>query len=880
MTVVSGSDPELLERDELLASLEARLDRAAGAEGSVALVAGEAGAGKSTLVSVLAARAGRRALVLEGGCDPLSTPRPLGPLYDIASTRDSGLEEILHSDREPYAIFAMVLERIRHSIRPVLVVLEDLHWSDEATLDFVRFIGRRVGGSKALVVLTYRDDEVGPEHPMRTVIGQLLRLPTTTRFHVPPLSERAVAQLAAGRALDAHRLHEMTGGNAFFVTEVIAAGGRLPETVQAAVLARVSRLRDTPRRVVEAVSIAPRSLEIDRVASLVEAGVADVDEAIGSGVVLGDRALLRFRHELARAAVEESLPHTRRLDLHRRMLASLIDEESPDPSRLTHHAIRAEAAELVVEHAPRAAADAARRGAHKEAVSFYEAALRTDLLPPDAAAELRLELALELRLVDRQLESMKEAERAAAFFRDVGDVRLLARSLSALSTVQWRTHDIGGARRSVDEAVDLLRPLGPSPDLAFALQESGYFHMLARHAEPAFEAAGQAMEMAEAAGSREVALAVKLLLGTIELVVGEPHRGALLLREVHGEAERAGDERTVNLSLSMLGSGGGEARLYAEALRALSQGVELGLATDQDYMVDYERSWLARIAFEQGRWDEAATHAEQVVANSPNETGIAVVTARGALGRVRVRRGDPRGREVLEQVLAVADLHEIQHVWSPMSGLAEHRWLSGRREDMEPVLTDGYRRALDTDSPWARGELGFWMWKAGAIDRPPDGAAEPFALQMRGDWRGAAEAWGVIGCPYEVALALLDGDGDAVLEAVAEFDALGARPAASLARARLRELGIESIPRRPTEETRANPAGLTTRQLEVLQLLAAGLSNAEIAQQLFISMKTVEHHASAVYAKLGVATRTRAVAAARELGVIEDRPGDDGPTTK
>jgi DNA-binding CsgD family transcriptional regulator len=208
----------------------------------------------------------------------------------------------------------------------------------------------------------------------------------------------------------------------------------------------------------------------------------------------------------------------------------------------------------------------------------------------------------------------------------------------------------------------------------------------------------------------------------------------------------------------------------------------------------------------------------------------------------------------------------MQHVWSPLCGLAELAWLQGSTDEIPPILGDIFERALATDSPWARGEVGFWMWKAGAIDSPPDDAAEPFALQISGSWRQAADVWREIGCPYEVALALADGDEDSMLEAVAIFDSLGARPASQWLRSRLRDLGAQSIPRGPTEQTRSNPAGLTTRQVEVLGLMTLGLTNSEIAEKLFISKKTVEHHVSAIYGKLGVTTRAKAIAWAGESG--------------
>lgn len=852
-----------------MAGLGEHLDAAASGEGSLVLVAGEAGAGKTSLVRSFAQSVPAGTLVMQGACDPLTTPRPLSPLYDFANQPEVGLDDLDLETNDNLAIFNEVLERLRFSARPVLTIIEDVHWADQATLDFVRFVGRRVADSKAVVVCTYRDDEVGPDHPLRPVLGQLIPLSSTHKYSIPSLSAQAVSVMTEGTGMDPIRLHALTGGNAFFVTEVIAGGQDLPTSVQDAVLARLSRLGSGARDVVQAVSIAPRELEVER-ALLLGNNVDDIDAAVSSGVILGDGKRLRFRHELARNAVEKSVPPAKRYSLHRRMLALLTEEDPPDHARLAHHAIQAESPQLTVEHAPAAAAEAERKGANKEAIAFYEATLaHAEMMDADTAAEVRVKLSFQLRIVDRQEDSRSEASAAVDHYRTTGAKHDLAVALDRLASAQWQLHDIPGSRASIDESIELLRDLGPSRDLAYALYHSSHLHMLARHGEPALREIAAAREIAVATGSADVVWMAEMMLGTIEIVVGDADKGARILQESKADAKRNDDLHAAAVALTMLGSGGGEARLYPEARAALEEGIEQGLAADQDYSVSYNRAWLARIAFEQGRWDEAVTHAELVDKTSQARTGIAMVTATGALGRVRVRRGDPRGRETLQRLLLTESENEIQHVWSPICGLAEYHWLNGGLAEMEPVLADGYRRALDTDSAWARGELGFWMWRAGLIDHPPDNAAVPFASQIMGDWESSAGAWREIGCPYEVALALADGSEEAKLEALAIFDSLGARPMADRLRALLRDEGATSIPRGPTKTTSSNPGGLTERQLEVMQLIADGLTNNEIADKLFVSKRTVEHHVSAIYGKLGVGTRAMAINAAAKIGAVE-----------
>lgn len=861
----------LLEREDQLTTLQALLESARSGAGSLALVGGEAGSGKTSLLHELVGRVGDAAAVIEGACDPLSTPRPLSPLLDFAADPASGLRHLHDHGLGVMEMFTAVLERLRESARPVLMIVEDVHWADEGTLDFLRFIGRRVGDTKALVVCTYRDDEVGPDHPLRLVLGQLGPMGSTHRLDIRPLSIDAVTTLTSGLPIEAGALHQVTGGNAFYVTEVVASGEGLPTTVQDAVLARIGRLEGRRRRIVEAVSIAPRSLEIERVGALIGATTADIDETVSSGVILAAGSSLRFRHELARAAVESSIPSARRLELHRKMLSLLVEADPPDLARLAHHAVRADAGDLVAAHAPVAAEEASRRGSHKEAVSFYQASL-SYLEPVEVgrAAELRLELVKELSIVDRPHDALRQATLASDYYRNAAQTDCLAAALVHMAGAQWALADPPAARATIDEAIDLLTHLGPSRDLAHALLVSSRFYMLARRGRPASRLIERSLTMADEVGADDVASMACRTVGCIEIIVGDARRGTAVLKQIKEEAVLGRELHKVILVLSDLGSGGGEARLYDEAIAALEEGIVRGLAADEDYFVAYSRSWLARIAFEQGRWDEAVEYAELVDATSPSRIGIAVVTARGALGRVRIRRGDPSGRQLLENTLQLGVRHELQHVWSSICGLAEHAWLSGRVELMPAIIGDAYRRALDTDSAWARGEIGFWMWQAGAIDSPPHTAAEPFALQMAGNWREASEAWRKIGCPYEVAMALIDGDEPALLEALSIFDSLGARPAGAMVRSRLRGIGVSSIPRGPIRQTLSNPAGLTSRQLEVLGLIVSGMSNGEIATQLFVSKKTVEHHVSAVFSKLGVTTRAKAIAAASRLSPFEE----------
>ena len=385
------TDRELVERDEVLDALSGLLAGATHQGGRLVLLAGEAGIGKTSVVVELTRMWADRSLVLMGACDPLDTPRPLSPLLDIAADPQSGITDLVAAGVTGYDLYGAMVERLGGTVRPTLVVVEDIHWADDATLDFLRYLGRRVENTTAVVVATYRDDELGARPDLRRLLGDLAtRRDAVIRVTLAALSVEAVALLAGRAGADAAEavsIHRRTGGNPFYVTEVLAAGAGLPATVQDSVLARTSRLDPEAHRVVETVSVAPRSLEPGELEALMPGAEEAADRAVAAGVLDFDGAALRFRHELARSAVEAALAPMRRIDLHRSMVNLLVARESTDLARIVHHAVVVGDDPLVRSFAPPAAEQAIARGSIREAVRFYQIAVdRAD--EADARADL------------------------------------------------------------------------------------------------------------------------------------------------------------------------------------------------------------------------------------------------------------------------------------------------------------------------------------------------------------------------------------------------------------------------------------------------------------------------------------------------------------
>jgi len=245
----------------------------------------------------------------------------------------------------------------------MVLELDDVHWADEATLDILRFLGRRLTGTRLLILAAFRSEEVSADHPLTVVMGELAASPGVIRMQLPTLSRNGVRQVLndANSALDAGEVFQRTGGNPFYVTEVLAAGSdHVPATVRDAVLARVSRLSPAAREVAAAASVLGRPAEADFLTQVAAQKLSAVDECLGQGVLVADDEAIGFRHELARQAVEGSLSQAQRATAHSRALAGLLARGSADHRRLAHHAAGCGDRAAVAHHAPLAAARAAR----------------------------------------------------------------------------------------------------------------------------------------------------------------------------------------------------------------------------------------------------------------------------------------------------------------------------------------------------------------------------------------------------------------------------------------------------------------------------------------------------------------------------------------
>jgi DNA-binding CsgD family transcriptional regulator/tetratricopeptide (TPR) repeat protein len=871
----AGAEPGgLLERSDELTSLTRAADAVLDEHvGRLVLVGGEAGAGKTALLREFCR--GREAeRILWGSCEALLTPAPLGAMFEVAEQSGGELAEVVDGEPRPHDVAAAIVREFNRR-RPTILVLEDLQWADEATLDVLKLLARRLERAKALILASYREDELDRMHPVRVVLGELAGTSGVDRLAVPPLSVQAVAALAEPLGADAEDLHRKTGGNPFFVVEALAAGGSvIPDTVRDAVLARTARLSDAARKLLEAVAIAPPQADIWLLEALTGGEIGALDECLSAAVLTSSADAVAFRHELARLAVDGTLSPARRLALHRAALEALsASRRGLDLDRLAHHAESAGDAPATLRFAPQAAERASSLGAHREAAAHYGRAIRFAAGAPTEERALLLERRSYECYLSGQFEAAIEAQQAAlACHRERGD-RLREgdslRSLGRLLGFGGRPEEGAEACR---EAVTVLELLEPGRELALAYATLSQRCLNWDDAAGAIAWGTRARELAERLGDTEILVYALINVGAAEFRGGRDE-GREELELSLELARTAGLEDYVGRAYVGLVWGSVRERSFELANRYLGDGLEYC----EEHGLEYWRLFLlasrARCALDQGRWSEAAETAA-AVQRDPRSWPVPRVCALTVLGLVRVRRGEPGGEPLLAEALANAQPSgELQQIAPAVAALAEEAWLGGRPAEVAQLTEAALELAIQSGADWEAGELASWRSRSG-IGEPDVLAAQPHALQLAGDWQGAAELWSRLGCPYEAALALAEADDEALgRHALEELRGLGADPAVAVVARRLRERGVRGLPRGPRASTRENPAGLTARELEVLALVAQGLRNADVADRLFVSEKTVDHHVSAVLRKLGARTRAEASAEAVRLGVVTAKDG-------
>lgn len=855
----------LLERVDELTQLGAAARAAADGRGVVALVHGEAGIGKTAVVQALPSRlpAGTRLLV--GWCDALSTPRTLGPLKDVAAQLGSGVMAALAAG-ERDAVMAALRDALGQGPVTALVV-EDAHWADEATVDALRFLVRRLHDLRLLLMLTYRDDELVGDHPLTDLLGDLGHAEGVVRLPLRRLSRRAVTELVGDCPVDPAVVHRLTDGNPYLATELIASAGHdgVPATVIDGVLARLRRLPPDAQAIVAQLSVLPGVVPGVLVDTLAAGSWQAIAAAERRGLLTVGLGSVRFRHELTRQAVLDSLGGARRVELERAALRALEVTSTADLSQLVHHAVACSDAASLARYGPAAAREAVASGAHREAVRHYETVLaHEELFAPAELADLWDEYAVELYTTALGTRIVAAGRRAVALRRTLGEPAPLARSLRWLSRFCW----YAGERAAAEEAAAQARTAAEATDdealVGLTLSNQAQLAMLADEEEQAIALAERAVGIARRTHDAELLSHALNNLGTALFRRGDDGRAALdesiavaLAVDDHEDACRG----YVNLGWALLD------RYDLDAAETLvREGIAHAAQAEFLAFWQYLQAVWARVQLGRARWAETRATLMRLSPDAPPSWCVAL-GVRACL-EARTGTGDPIA--VVREGWALARrLDEPQRILPMAAAALEVAALTATRPVLEATAV--YREARRQGEAHLVAELGYRLGAVGApIEDAQDLAAQapdsPYALMAVGRWQEAAARWRLLGWTYQQAEALAHSpdlaDNLAALEMLDRMDAVAL---AQRVRRSLRGRGATGVPRGPAPATRIDPAGLTARQRAVMRHLADGLTNAEIAARLTLSVRTVDSHVAAILAKLGVGTRQEAAERYRAL---------------
>lgn len=874
----------LIERAPESATLRRELHGIAESGRAIAVI-GDAGSGKTSLLAEVLDRDASGVRVLRGLCDPLATPRPLGPIGEVLEQLAAGRTR-RGDDDAPRTPAAPVERRLIDVVaaQPTVLVIEDAQWIDAASVEVLRHLVRRIDGLPVLLVLSFRDTEVGFGHPLQPLLGDLARTERASRLVLSPLSPEGVGELLGGRA-DAARVHEVTGGNPFFVSEIARHPGELlPATVRDAVLASATSLGRDDLDTLQLIAVAPDGLD-DRLLPPLGIDVPALRRLEATGLLVRTRRGVGFRHELARLSIAEAIEPGVEPLLHRRLLDAFEQLGSRDAAILTHHAVAAVDGPRVLRYATLAAAEATRAASHTEAVAFLGLALeQLGEDDPDTRAErarLLEELSTEQYMVSLLPEAVRSISSALRLREELGDPDGIADAHNRRAIVEYYS----ARRRAAETHAELAVEAGAGLEASASAQATLAYLAYRRHDLSGARALLAGAPAREGLGDGSTAaLRLSITEAASDLVNGSLASRGLLLLHASTAIERSLDEvgTTAYSNLSAIDI---EQRRFREAEAVLAQSIPLTIERDIPICSQWQTGMRARLHLLRGRWTASAEDAAAVI--DEHGAPLAVIWPHLVQALLGLRRGDADTATVdthLDTAWRHAlELGESLMILAVLAGFAERAWHTGDRDgrldDLAPHLE---LAATLPGTEWAIGELLVWMDRAGRARIGLDGSAGaiwrqavdpariagPHRLELEGRHDEAAARWHELGAPYDAAMVAIHGaDRDAASRALSALDALGVDASAARAREVLAARGIRSLPARGRTSTRANPSGLTNRQLDVARLVAQGLTNAELAERLFISPKTADHHVSAILTKLGLASRRDVIRAAGELGL-------------
>lgn len=830
----------LLERETELAVLHDRLARAQRGAGGVVLLCGEAGIGKSSVLdSVLKDCAPGFATGL-GYCDPISAPAPLGPVLEaLAALWAEPL-----SDDQTFS-FGRSVERLAQAKRPVVVALEDLHWCDARTLDWITYVGRRIAQLRVLLVLTCRDtNEAMPGRLRQALAG----MPSHSRdvLQLQPLSLPGVKKLSDLHDATAAKLLEYTGGNPFFVqeTQKFGLGGALvPGAVLDSVAARIARLAPDQARLLDLIACCPSGI-----APSVARGILGLEALPDTGFLRQAGGRLIFRHQILREAAYFVSNSAQRLRFHQEILAALA-AGPPDVASLPeslHHALGARDVEAVLRMAKPAVQQASRLGAHRDAMQLLERALELaeGEAPAAQVAELKSLWALEAMLAGYISDDViRRREEVDAYLKAKGPPFARAENLRWLARAHWFRSELEPAQYQTARAVALYRATAEPRAIAVAASLRAYQETLQGRMKNALRWGRLAAARAQACADTQLEATARITIGTAQMWLGDA-AGAEALRAGQRLAEEVSDHLQAGRAYVNLAECYLELGALKEARQVIEDGIVFEARHDLDGWIPYLMGRKAQLLFLENRFDAAIAEADRALSGRPGSR-LVQMPVRVFRARAKIRAKTDDAGEDLARAMAEVDRYGEPRYVVPLALAALEAAVLGRTPPRK-ALSALTRFSPDQFSPHQRGEFAFWC-QLGGLPRQQRFTAkmsDGFARLLAGSAAGRAEAE-----PLRYFAALLRSE---IPENRSFLSNIHARAAL--------EFASGSTARRPAARgqyraARAHPYGLTAREQIVLSHVLRGDPNDAIAARLKRSTRTIENQVSSILGKLNCKSR-------------------------
>ncbi len=868
----------LHEREAPLCRLASRVQALADnhqAEGGCIALSGEAGVGKTSLLQALRRDSGASVQWLWGLCEPLLSPPPLAPLLDLLDQLPPSLASLVRHGARFADVLAGMVELLADRRTPKVLVVEDVHWADGATLDLLRYLARRIERTRALLVITWRDEDLAADHGLRAVLAGL-GARSTWRETLQPLSPAAVAAWARQAGRNADGLHQTTGGNPFFVQELLAhpaCDQALPATVRDAVLARTRSLSAPARALAACASVMPGSCEPGLLSALLGEHTNALAECVSAQLLCHDADGVRFRHELAQRALASVVPGAQARAWHAAAFGWL-DPALVSAARRLHHAERAGLQAELLALVPAAALEAAQASAHREAAALYALAIRhAGRLAPPAQAALHEAHADECLLINQPRQALLALQQAGALYQAVADAPAQGRVLCSQAQVLWLMQRCTEAQACAEQALPLLRAGADAASLARVHATLAQVHLHDADHQQALAWGQQALALAEACGEPRILVDALNSAACAELRSADDAAAWARLQRSLALALQHGLPALAARAWANLATLGMVHRHLQQVLPWCAQGIDWCAARELDLYEVRLRVRRAHALLLLGDWPAADSEAARIV-TLPGLNAIELEQALHLQHLLALRRdSDAPAVQAAWQPLIDGQRQLAVDPWhAPLvRARVEAAWLLGQTDTASALATQALGSAGNPCAgspcagnpcavgPWQRGQLACWVRRCGGVPVLHDGAlAAPCAAELAGEPQRAAALWAALGCPWEQALALLAAGEPGQREALPLLEQLGALALARRVRRALRDSGARGVPRGPYRAARIDPLGLTLREREVWRWLSQGLSNRAIAERLHRSERTVEHHVSSLLAKLGSSDRRAA----------------------